>query len=67
MTRLLADQRGQATVEYALLLAAFLAVLVGLGLLMRAFEEGLFVDHGLAAASHHIQASMGWWADVLGY
>ena len=53
--------------EYAVLLAAFLAVVVGLGLLMRAFEEGLFVEHAAASASHHIQATTGWWADVFGY
>ncbi len=53
--------------EYAVLLAAFLAVVAGMGLLMHAFGDGLFVEHGLAAASHHIQASAGWMCDVLGY
>lgn len=65
--RLVGDCRGQASVEYAVVLAAFLAVVVGMGLLMRAFGDGLFVEHGLAAASHHIQASAGWMSDVLGY
>lgn len=50
-----------------MVLAAFLAVVVGMGLFMRAFGDGLFVEHGLAAASHHIQASAGWMSDVLGY
>lgn len=67
LRRLAADCRGQATVEYAVLLAAFLAVLVGLGLLMQAFQEGLFVEHAAASASHHIWATAGWWADVFGY
>lgn len=65
--RAVADERGQATVEYALLLAAFLTVIVGLGLLMRALDSGLFVEHALASASHHVQASMGWMTDVFSY
>lgn len=53
--------------EYALLLAAFLTVVMGLGLLMRALDSGLFVEHALASASHHVQASMGWVCDVFSY
>lgn len=53
--------------EYAVVLAGFLAVVAGAGLLMRALGDGIVVEHALAAASHHIQASAGWMADVLGY
>ena len=53
--------------EYALLLVAFLTVIVGLGLLMRALDSGLFVEHALASASHHVQASRGWMTDVFSY
>ena len=53
--------------EYALILAAFLTVVVGLGLLLRALDGGLFVEHALASASHHVQASMGWMTDVFSY
>ena len=65
--RVVGDERGQATVEYALILAAFLTVVVGLGLLLRALDGGLFVEHALASASHHVQASMGWMTDVFSY
>lgn len=58
---------GQATVEYALVTAAFLAVLAGLAAMKNLFLEGSVVDHGLASASHHAQAALGWIADVFAY
>ena len=66
--RALRDERGQGTVEYALVMAAFLAALVALGALWRVLEGGLFVEHALASASHHVQlASPGNVADVFLY
>ena len=63
-----ADESGQGTVEFALVTAAFMAVVVALGLLWRAFEGGLFVQHALLSASHHVQlASPGCIADVFLY
>lgn len=56
---------GQATVEYAVVLAAFLAVVLALGALTGALRGGLFVDHALAAASHHIGGSVSAALDVL--
>lgn len=62
------DESGQGTVEFALVTAAFMAVVVALGLLWRAFEGGLFVQHALLSASHHVQlASPGCIADVFLY
>lgn len=46
---------GQSTVEYAIILAAFLAVVLGLGALWHLFDTGLVVDHALQSASHHLQ------------
>lgn len=64
----LAEERGQGTVEYALALFAVLAIIVACGVLWRAFDEGLFVDHATASASHHLSAvSPGAIADVLLY
>lgn len=63
-----ADESGQGTVEFALVTAAFMVVAVTLGLLWRALEGGLFVQHALLSASHHVQlASPGCIADVFLY
>lgn len=61
-------EAGQGTVEFAVVMAGFLVVVVGLGVLWRAFEGGLFVEHALAAASHHVQGvAPGTIADVFLY
>ncbi|OUO92165.1 hypothetical protein B5F40_02015 [Gordonibacter sp. An230] len=59
------DAKGQGTVEFAVVTAAFLAMLVALGMLWRCLEGGLFVEHALLSASHHVQlAAPGSVADV---
>lgn len=63
----LGDERGQGTVEYAVVTAAFICVLVAGAALWRALSSGLFVDHALMAASHHIQGAVGWVADLFSY
>ena len=50
------NERGQSTVEFAVVMAAFLAVMTALAVMWRAFEGGLLVEHALAVASHHIQS-----------
>ncbi len=50
-------ERGQATVEFAVVMGAFLAIALACGALWRALEGGLFVEHALASASHHVQAA----------
>ena len=47
---------GQSTVEFAVVMAGFLAVTVALGALWHALSDGLLVEHALVVASHHIQA-----------
>lgn len=62
------DEQGQGTVEFALVTAGLLAVIVACGALWRSFEGGLFVEHALIAASHHVQgAAPGAVADVFLY
>lgn len=62
------NERGQATVEYALAIGALLVVFIACSALWRAFDEGLFVAHAAAGASHHVGgASLGGVADVLMY
>lgn len=59
---------GQSTVEYAVVFAAFLALVVALGVIWRFLEAGTVVDHALQSASHHLSAvSSGAWIDVLLY
>ncbi len=59
---------GQSTVEYAIVLAAFLALVIGLGAMADLFQSGLVVEHALQSASHHLKdVATGAWADVLLY
>ena len=61
----LGNECGQGTVEYAIVTVAFLCVIVAGAALWRALSQGLFVDHGLASASHHLAGAATWIADVL--
>lgn len=62
------NDRGQATVEYALAVGALLVVFIACAALWRALDDGLFVAHAAAGASHHVGgASSGGIADVLMY
>lgn len=54
LARKMKNHSGQSTVEYAIVLAAFLAVVMGLGALSNLFTAGTVVDHALLSASHHI-------------
>ncbi len=66
--RLRRDLRGQSTVEYAVVFAAFLAMVIGLGALSKLFESGLVLDHALQSASHHLKsAATAAWADIFLY
>lgn len=59
---------GQSSVEYAVVLAAFLALVVALGAVWRLFEDGTVTLHALQSASHHLKdAAMGAWGDVFLY
>lgn len=63
----LKDERGQSTVEYAIVAAAIIAIVVVLGILANNLEDGMFIQHALSAASHHIGASIGGVTDVFCY
>lgn len=61
-------QSGQSTVEFAIVLAAFICVALGFSALWHSFDQGLFVLHALQSASHHLQGvDLGAWSDVLAY
>lgn len=58
---------GQSSVEYAIILAAFLVVIAACGLLMNALTDGLFIEHAISAASHNAQVLFGGAADVFSF
>ena len=45
---------GQSTVEYAIVCAGVLALVVGLGVLLHAASDGAMADHVLDALSHRL-------------
>ena len=62
------DERGQGTVEYALVVFALLAIILACGALWKTFEAGVFVEHAVASASHNLSsASPGALVDVFLY
>lgn len=66
--RLRCARSGQGTVEYAVVFAALLALVVGLGAIWRLFDGGAVVQHALQSASHHVQsAAAGAIGDVFQY
>lgn len=62
------SRSGQGTVEYALVLAVFLALVIALGVVWRFLDAGVIVDHALQSASHHLKdVASGAWIDVFLY
>lgn len=60
--------RGQSSVEYAIVFAAFLAMVVGLGAVANLLESGLVLEHALQSASHHLSnVAAAAWADIFLY
>lgn len=59
---------GQGTVEYAIVLFAFMAIVVGLGAIWHLLEAGDPVQHALQSASHHVSSvAPGAFSDVFMY
>ncbi len=52
LARFAAESLGQSTVEYAIILGAFLAMVMALGAIARAVSEGVVVGKAVEAASH---------------
>lgn len=53
--KILSDENGQSTVEFAIVTAAVLIIVITLGLLWNLGDAGVFVNHALSCASHHLQ------------
>lgn len=61
-------ERGQSTVEFAVVTAALIVIVVAAGALWRHLEDGRFVEHALSSASHHVELTApGSVADVFLY
>lgn len=52
---LIVDTCGQSTVEFAIVTAALLIVVVAISLLWNLGDNGIFVEHAISSASHHLQ------------
>ncbi|NBJ66104.1 hypothetical protein E5986_05860 [Adlercreutzia caecimuris] len=58
---------GQSTVEYAIVAAAFVCVILAGGAVWRMLSSGLVIDHALLSASHHMQGAASWVIDVFSF
>ncbi len=62
------ERLGQSTVEYAIVLGAFLAMVVALGAIAKAASSGVVVSEAVEAASHsQAQSFVGALQDVALY
>lgn len=62
------DDKGQATVEFALVMFAFMGLCAGIASLWHGLSGGMFGAHILMAASHHVILTLpGGLADVFLY
>ena len=61
------DRCGQGTVEFVIVLCAFMALIGGLGALWHVLGDGIVVQHAITSASHNIAGAAGAWADVFAY
>lgn len=53
--------------EYVVVAGILVVIVAACGLLASALERGLFVEHALAAASHHVGMAAGWASDAFCY
>lgn len=47
-------QEGQSTVEFAVVMAAFIVLVVALSVFWHMLSDGVVVEHALGSASHHL-------------
>lgn len=58
---------GQSTVEFAVVTAVLLCVVIGLSAFWRLAGQGVIAEHATKAASHHVEGSASAVADVFSY
>ena len=57
LRKALHDESGQSTVEFCLVAAAFLAVILGGWAMLQAFSAGQLADHAVSSAAQVLEAS----------
>lgn len=63
--KILKEEKAQSTVEFAIIVAAMLIIVIALSLIWKTSSNGLLIEHALNSASHHIeQAAIGIVGDV---
>lgn len=60
----LRNDSGQSTVEYAVVAAALIAIVVALGALSGFLRDGALIQHVIASASHAVERGVGGVVDV---
>ena len=58
---------GQSSVEYALISAAFISIVIGIGAFSNLLSDGVVVSHAIDAASHGVKDIIGGAADVFSF
>lgn len=51
-------EKGQSTVEFAIVTFAIICIILALGSLFRELELGVFLEHAISSASHNIVNSI---------
>lgn len=61
-------EKGQSTVEFAVVMVGCLSIVIGLAAILHALQDGKFVEHALTSASHHVGgAALSAMADIFLY
>ena len=59
------DDNGQSTIEFAIVAASMIIIVVSLSLIWKLGDNGILIEHAIKSASHHIQeAAIGIIGDV---
>ena len=58
---------GQGSVEFALVMVAFLAIILGLSAFWKLSSNGVLMSHAVSAASHHIEGNASSLTDIFAY
>lgn len=61
------DEKGQGTVEFAIVFGALISILIGIGTLSNIFSDGKLFEHILSSASHNITQAAEGVVDVFVY
>ena len=61
------EESGQGSVEFALVMVAFLAIILGLSAFWKLSSNGVLMSHAVSAASHHIEGNASSLTDIFAY